>query len=322
MLTPKTAQECSSVMARLAALLLAACSDESVAPASPPDPSALPETPASLLTSIRIQDERINEASGLVVSSLNPGVAWVHNDSGDSARVFAVDLRTGETRATLTYSDEPVVDVEDIALDRHDPDGPWLYLGDIGDNLWLRDSVAIYRVREPDLATVPNLTELRTASERMSIRYPIAPKRGDIAYDTGAEDAETLLHDPLTGDLYIATKTTLSARVLLAGTFEAGADRLAIEAGAIAPPSGALTGGDISPDGRSILLRDGIDRAFVWARSPPTPIGASLSRAPDAVLRTDGEVQGEGLGFLPDRPAFATIAEGDHEAIHTWKLSP
>ena len=33
---------------------------------------------------------KITECSGLAVSRKNPGVLWVHNDSGDSARLFAV----------------------------------------------------------------------------------------------------------------------------------------------------------------------------------------------------------------------------------------
>ena len=33
----------------------------------------------------------LDEISGLVVSRQNAGVLWVHNDSGDSARVFAMN---------------------------------------------------------------------------------------------------------------------------------------------------------------------------------------------------------------------------------------
>jgi hypothetical protein len=33
----------------------------------------------------------IDEASGLAVSRLNDNILWVHNDSGDTARIFAID---------------------------------------------------------------------------------------------------------------------------------------------------------------------------------------------------------------------------------------
>lgn len=35
----------------------------------------------------------IKEASGIVASRVNPGVLWVHNDSGDKARTFAMVKR-------------------------------------------------------------------------------------------------------------------------------------------------------------------------------------------------------------------------------------
>jgi hypothetical protein len=49
-----------------------------------------------------VQNDQIREASGIVASRQNPGVLWVHNDSGDSARVFAINEK-GEflARASL-----------------------------------------------------------------------------------------------------------------------------------------------------------------------------------------------------------------------------
>ena len=37
-----------------------------------------------------IQNSSINEASGIAASRMNANVLWTHNDSGDSARVFAM----------------------------------------------------------------------------------------------------------------------------------------------------------------------------------------------------------------------------------------
>ncbi|MEK9751464.1 MAG: hypothetical protein VW236_07935 [Flavobacteriaceae bacterium] len=36
-------------------------------------------------------DTRLKEISGLVVSRKNPGVFWVHNDSGDAPVLYALD---------------------------------------------------------------------------------------------------------------------------------------------------------------------------------------------------------------------------------------
>jgi hypothetical protein len=49
----------------------------------------------------RFHDGRIDESSGIVVSSYSDGVFFTHNDSGDRrGRFFAVD-RTGRTLADL-----------------------------------------------------------------------------------------------------------------------------------------------------------------------------------------------------------------------------
>ena len=93
----------------------------------------------------------LDEVSGLVASSREDGVFFVNNDSGDSARFFAID-RTGKLLATYTYSRNAVVDCEEIA--RGPCDAPrdvesCLFIGDVGDNAARRDHVVVYRVREP-----------------------------------------------------------------------------------------------------------------------------------------------------------------------------
>lgn len=245
----------------------------------------------------------IVEASGLVVSARNPGVAWVHNDSGDSARVFAVDLATGEVRAVLTYSDDAVVDVEDMAIDDA---GGWLLLGDVGDNAWARDHVSVYRVREPRLG--PLTVEARVASERM-----------DVAIPGGPEDAETLLFDPPTGSLYLVTKHVERARVLALGPFAAGALVVPEDVAVVRPPYGAMTAGDVSRDGRLVAMRDGAERVFLWRRADGERLEDAVLRPP-CVLAAPASGQAEGLGFLPDGRGFATVSEGPGERVYLYAL--
>ena len=49
----------------------------------------------------RITDPRIIESSGLTTSPTDPDIVWTVNDSGDSARAFAVSLETGRTVGLL-----------------------------------------------------------------------------------------------------------------------------------------------------------------------------------------------------------------------------
>ena len=37
-----------------------------------------------------VENNSIDEASGLVASRINPGILWTHNDSGGENRIFAV----------------------------------------------------------------------------------------------------------------------------------------------------------------------------------------------------------------------------------------
>jgi hypothetical protein len=138
------------------------------------------------------QDPEITESSGLVVQG---DLAFTINDSGDTGRVFALDTGTGETVGT-TYWEQDPTDVEAIAPVAGHPDRVWV--GDIGDNLEHRDSVQV--------AEVPVGRGERT----------VTPTVYDLVYPDGAHNAETLLCDPATGRLYVATKEVLGGAVYAA----------------------------------------------------------------------------------------------------------
>ena len=62
------------------------------------------------LVAFTFQDPRITESSGLAASSRS-GIVFTHNDSGDSARFFAVD-DAGRTRTTYALPDVQARDWE------------------------------------------------------------------------------------------------------------------------------------------------------------------------------------------------------------------
>jgi len=98
---------------------------------------------------IKLKDPSINECSGLAVSRLNPGCFWVHNDSGDSPRLFLVD-REGETRLRLHLTGAEAIDWEDLTLGKIHGQS-MLVAGDIGGNARQRDNIVLYLVFEPKL---------------------------------------------------------------------------------------------------------------------------------------------------------------------------
>ena len=134
-----------------------------------------------------VVDERITESSGLALSVRHPHTVWTVNDSGDSARVFAVDTRSGATVGVHTF-DARVRDVEALAIT---PQGRML-VADIGDNGGSRDEVSIYWFDEPALGTT-TARGGRTAS-------------WELAYPDGPHNAEALAVDPATGRTLVVTK--------------------------------------------------------------------------------------------------------------------
>jgi hypothetical protein len=245
----------------------------------------------------------LGEVSGLAVSRKNPDVIWVHNDGGRK-QVFAVT--TSGKLVTRMRVDVQLIDVEDIAIGPGpEKDVDYVYLGDIGDNQSGRPDVRIVRVAEPDLKTVRGKKHDATGVEVFHLRYPDGP-----------HDAEALLVDPATGDVFIVVKEKHRSRL-----YRAAADALRPEAPAMLELAGYLnvsdvSAGDISPAGDLIVLRDE-DRGWIWNRTSGSSVQSSLQRSPRPLLvRAGGQAQnGEAVGFTPDGKSYYTVSEGDQEAI-------
>ena len=142
----------------------------------------------------RVEDPLIREVSGMVLSRKNSGVLWVHNDSGDSARVYALTL-DGRLIATFILVGVDAIDWEDIAIGPGpEPGLDYIYVADIGDNGFSREEIEIYRFPEP-LVDKGTQSVLVDRVERIVLSYP-----------DQAHDAETLLVDPVDGGIYIITK--------------------------------------------------------------------------------------------------------------------
>src|SRR2546421_8998981 len=189
----------------------------------------------------RVTDGRVTEASGLAASRKNPGVLWTHNDAGTAPRLFALSTN-GTQLAAFDVVKAQRGDFEDIAIGpgpRADID--YLYFADIGDNDINRKNVRIYRIPEPAIygyfADQP-VSQAAPEGTEIVLRYPDGP-----------HDAEALLADPLTGDLFIAVKQTGGSQIYQAtkAQIESGSP---VQLESVRHISFDLvSGGDISPDG-------------------------------------------------------------------------
>jgi hypothetical protein len=261
-----------------------------------------------------IKNSLLTEASGVVASRKTPGLLWIHNDSGDSARVFAVG-QDGKNLGIYSFQGASATDWEDIAIGPGATLGEsYLYVGDIGDNAMERSNIRIYRVAEPmvNLGGGPQDVTLDNV-ERFTLAYPDGP-----------HNAETLLVDPLTGDVYIVAKASSGVSpIFRAAAPLSSAGTITMEAvgsrtfGA-APLNGdpLTTGGDIAALGNLIAVRT-YASAYLWRR----PSGMSVAQAfqgEPCVIPIESEQQGEAIGFAADGSGYFTTSEFADQPIYFY----
>lgn len=269
----------------------------------------------------------ITEASGIVSSwgGAGDGVAgpwWVTNDSGDSARVFALD-GSGRLLATVMLDGATARDWEDIAAGPPAvPNGrPQLYVGDIGNNAAMRSpssarrNVRTYRFDEPVTPTTP------TPDGKNSPIIHAATAAFTLTYPDRAHDAEALLVDPIDGDLVLITKDWARTgesqvyRVPGAATIAAGSTTVMERVGSVQMKPGQLvTAADVTQDGSVVALRS-YGSVDLYRRPKGEPLWAAFSSTPCAGPRVF-ELQGESIGFAPGGGSYLTVAEGQQPTLH------
>lgn len=267
----------------------------------------------------QLDDPTVDESSGIVASRRAPNIFWTHNDSGDAALIYAFDAR-GQTRGKWFVSGAKAVDWEDIAIA---PAGggssePQLYVGDIGDNNLKRKEITVYRFAEPVIADDAS-TNGKTASGKAATAQAMAIR---LRYPDGAHDAEALLVHPISGDIYIIAKTFAATT----GVYRASASSIAADtsAGKDQPTMmervaelrlpGALgnliTGGEISPDGRRVVLCDYV-RGYEIELPPSITTNdfVQIWRQAIASFEVGARQQGEAICYRADGQAVLTTSE-------------
>lgn len=246
----------------------------------------------------KIKSPDITESSGIAASRCRPDVLWTHNDSGDDAFIFALDL-TGKSLGTWRVPNAKNIDWEDIATFKDSRGKCFLYIGEIGDNKAQRPEHAIYRVVEPTLS--PDDAASTRASPLISANAEVTR----FSYPDFDQDGETLMVVPGSGDIYVVTKRVSGPAGVykLKGDFGGNSAQLAEAIGEVSVPSipnGFLTGGDISPDGKRVIICD-YSRAYefslpetsqrfddIWKQTPETIDVGSRSVGEAIAYSVDG----------------------------------
>ncbi|WUH97961.1 hypothetical protein OHR68_31305 [Spirillospora sp. NBC_00431] len=242
-----------------------------------------------------IKDPRITESSGLAASARHPGIVYTHNDSGGVPKIYALD-GGGRGRAVLTLAGAGARDWEGMALGKDGRGRPAIFAADIGDNLggaW--PYVTVYRIPEP--------AELRSQTLRATAFR--------IKYADGPRNAETLMINPRTNRLYIASK------VFGGKVYEAPAKlrtsgynvmRKVADAPAMA------TDGAFSPDGRTCVIRSYFGARLYSVGSDGRP-GKSMGSL-DVPLQS----QGESLTYTADGRSLLMGSEGKNQPVYRMPL--
>jgi len=258
-----------------------------------------------------IESDDIQEASGIVSSLTNDNVIWTHNDSGDSNRIFAMDT-AGKHLGEYFLNNSENRDWEDIAIGPGPEEGlHYLYVGDIGDNFSQNDIKHIYRVIEPQLDSSSNTNSIQLDNvESISFQY-----------EDGNRDAETLIVDPLTKDIIIISKRETSAVHIYSLPFPQDTDAI-LTANLIMkkdfyPNNDFITsqwivGGDISHDGKEILVKSYTD-IFYFSRTSNQSFYDALNNE-EMRFPYITEPQGEAICWDANLDGYYTLSEEADDA--------
>lgn len=240
--------------------------------------------------------DELQEISGIAASRQNANVVWLHNDSGGRNVIYAFNTRL-QHLGSYQIVGAQAGDWEDIAVGPGPQDGQhYIYVGDIGDNDAEHDLRYIYRVQEP-----------RVRADQKPARIKLyGAKRMTIIYPDGKRDAETLMVDPLTKDLYVVSKREANVHVYRAAYPQLTTQPITLQKVAVLPISWVVAG-DISATGNEILIKT-YDAIYYWTRLRDKPLWQSFEQTPE-MLPYFLEPQGEAVAWKADGMGYFTISE-------------
>lgn len=268
-----------------------------------------------IVISGRLEDKEMDEISGIAASGLNNNMYYVHNDSGDTSRFFAISP-DGTLHATVYFKGDKktmqgVYDCEDIAVGPGPADKKsYVYVGDIGDNFSLRPYITVYRFDEQQTWDRPGRTT--AIATPLNLKYPDGPR-----------DAETLMIDPLEKLIYIVTKRHDTVSVYTTPLSYKPNDTVTLTRRSKLffegiKPFKWITAGDISKNGQQVLLKS-YEKIYYWKRRGNEHLWETMQR-PAEEIKYQPEKQGEAIGFTPDGKGAYTTSEGVFSPIYYYKI--
>jgi hypothetical protein len=231
----------------------------------------------------QISDPRVEESSGLTISTKHQDLAYTIND-GDDAIVYAIKISTGDVVGTTRVRGGEFDDTESIAIDG---DGR-MWLADLGDNDEERDDAALYRFPEPGPG-----------------QHSVDAKRYPVSYEGGPADVETLLVNPKTGEKFLATRDEKSTGKLfsLPKKLTVNGNNRATDLNKSVPVD--TSDGTFTRSGSQALIRTGF---AVHVFDPETWSEVEQLAVPEVE-------NGESISMEPDGASFIIGSEGENSPL-------
>lgn len=243
-----------------------------------------------------LKSKKLNEVSGLAASVANPGMLWTHNDSGNDAEVFLIDL---ETNIKQTYVLKGISnrDWEEIALGPGPVPGvQYLYVGDIGDNNAIHEYKYIYRFKEPVYNPGTGKEKIEI-SDFDTITFSLSNER---------RDTEAFVIDPVTRDIYIISKWKSPADLYqLKYSESTQVTMVAQHIGTV--PISTVVAADFNKDGTELLIKT-YNSVSYWKRSLDMSV-LSMLQTPGTPLPYQREPQGEAITWSTTGNGYYTLSE-------------
>jgi len=236
-----------------------------------------------------ISSSAMPEISGLIASVRHPGILWANNDSGDSARIYAIDSTTCAIRATVNLAGVSASDFEAISMGRDSTGAPELWVGDVGDNAGARANVKLHRFLEP--AVLQNQS--------------VAVKTVTVSWDGGARDCESLVVEPIAnGRVFLMSKQHGSG-----GTYQLQGN---FRSTGLATTGSSL--GTIKQYATDAAVAPNMSKTIIRFSNSGTLFNGLPGTSPKDV-RFPTQAQGEAITFSHDSKYVFIASEGTTELI-------
>lgn len=252
----------------------------------------------------------LKEVSGMACSRTTAGYLWAHGDENTDEGKSIIAIRpTGDLVYTVNISGDPGRDDwEDIATGVYNGKN-YVFIGAIGDNdLVYKDSYYIYYFEEPTITSGSTTVKVNY----IRFGYP----------DGKAHNTETLMYDNIEQVFYIADKVEGAPcslyRLPFNTNYGTAVQKLELVCAlGDGKEFNTLTGGDISPDGKWMAIKDR-KTILLWERNGNESIAQTAKRQPVQIAAYEEEKQGESLAWKDSNTFYTTSDQKKDVPIYQY----